>query len=166
MSVDPNLVRWIFASVSFTLKAVAIGNNIPVIVEGVDDETDTFTDATDTVEIRISGPYTKELSGEYHIWVDINILLKSRFDGATKNRHTILTNAGLFHEAMDQPLMVYKYGSEEGVDDNSYVGCLTPRSGKNDTIRVIHFGKVDPTDKVKQSAVDARYEMYLPKDSA
>jgi len=166
MSVDHNLVQWIFASVSFTLKTVATNNSIPVLVEGIDDETDTFTDATDSVEIRISGPYTKEFSNEYRVYVDVSVLLKSRFDGASKNRHTILINAGLFHEVMDQPLMVYKYGSEEGVDDNSYVGCLTPRSGKNDTVRVIHFGKVDPTDKVKQSAVDARYEMYLQKDSA
>ena len=163
MSANPNWARWIFASIAKTLKAVATTNSIPVIVEGVDDETDAFTEATDHVEIRISGPFTTKLSGEYRIWMDVNVILTSRFDGRQKNRHAILTNAGLFHEAMDQAILIYKFGTAVG-DDSSYLGCLVPRSGKNDTVRVMHFGKVDPTDKIKQSAVDARYEMFLPAD--
>ncbi len=160
MPANPNWTRWIFASVASYLKVLATANNIPVLVEGMDDETDEFTEATDRIEIRISGPYTKKLHGEYRLHVDVNVLLTSRFDGPSKNRYTILINAGLFHTAMDQAIKVYKYGNEVG-DDDSLLGCLIPRSGKNDTIRVIHFGKVDPTDKLKQSAVDARYEMYL-----
>jgi hypothetical protein len=160
MSANPNWARWIFASIAKTLTAVATTNSIPVLVEGIDDETDTFTDETDRVEIRISGPFTRKLSGEYQIFMDVNVILTSRFDGQQKNRHAILTNAGLFHEAMDQAILVKKYGTAVG-DDSSYLGCLVPRSGKNDTIRVIHFGKVDSTDKVKQSVVDARYEMFL-----
>ncbi len=163
MSANPHWARWIFASIAKTLNAVADANGIEAIVEGIDDETDAFTHATDHAEIRISGPFTKEMLGEYHIQMDVNVILTSRFDGKQKNRHAILINAGLFHSAMDQPLKIYKYGNEVG-DDDSYLGCLVPRSGKNDTVRVIHFGKVDPTDKIKQSVVDARYEMYLPKD--
>jgi len=160
MSVNPNWARWIFASIAKYLSAVAVTNNIPVIVEGVNDETDAFTEATDRVEIRISGPFTTQMTGEYRIRMDVNVILTSRFDGQVKNRHAILTNAGLFHEAMDQAILIYKYGNTPA-DDDSYLGCLVPRSGKNDTVRVIHFGKVDSTDKVKQSAVDARYEMFL-----
>ncbi len=163
MPANPNWARWIFASIAKNLNTVADDNGIEAIVEGVDDETDGFTQETDRVEIRINGPFTKEMSGEYRVQMDINVLLTSRFDGKQKNRHLLLTNAGLFHEAMDQPLKVYKYGSAVG-DDDSYLGCLTPRSGKNDTIRVIHFGKVDPTDKIRQSAIDARYEMFLAKE--
>jgi hypothetical protein len=160
MSANPNWARWIFASIAKHLDAVAVANSIPVVVEGVDDETDAFTEATDRVEIRISGPFTTQMSSEYRIRMDVNVILTSRFDGQAKNRHAILTNAGLFHEAMDQAILIYKFGN--GVDDDgSYLGCLVPRSGKNDTVRVLHFGKVDPTDKVKQSAVDARYEMFL-----
>ena len=163
MPANPNWARWIFASIAKNLNAVADTNNIEAIVEGIDDETDGFTQATDRVEIRISGPFTREMSSEYLVQTDVNVILTSRFDGKQKNRHAILTNAGLFHEAMDQPLLIYKYGSNVG-DDDSYVGCLIPRSGKNDTVRVIHFGKVDPTDKIKQSVVDARYEMFLAKE--
>jgi hypothetical protein len=160
MSANPNWARWIFASIAKNLNDVADTNNIPAIVEGVDDETDDFTGETDRVEIRITGPYTRKLSGEYQLWMDVNVLLTSRFGGQQKNRHAILTNAGLFQEAMDQAIQVYKYGIAVG-DDSSHLGCLVPRSGKNDTVRVIHFGKVDPTDKITQSVVDARYEMFL-----
>ena len=163
MSANPNWARWIFASIAKTLEAVATTNNIPAIVEGIDDETDEFTQETDRVEIRITGPYTRKLTGEYQIFMDVNVILTSHFGGAGKNRHVLLTNAGLFHSAMDGAIQVYKYGSAVG-DDSSHLGCLVPRSGKNDTIRVIHFGKVDSTDKVRQSVVDARYEMYLPKE--
>jgi len=163
MPANPNWARWIFASIAKTLNAVADANSIEAIVEGIDDETDVFTEATDHVEIRISGPFTKEMSGEYRIQMDVNVILTSRFDGKQKSRHSILTNSGLFHSAMDQAILIYKYGSAVG-DDDSYLGCLVPRSGKNDTVRVIHFGKVDPTDKIKQSVVDARYEMYLSGD--
>jgi len=160
MPANPNWARWIFASIAYTLKTVAESNNIPVIVEGLDDETDAFTNATDHIEIRISGPYTKKLHGEYRLYMDVNVLLTSRFDGPSKNRHVILKNAGLFHEAMDQEISVYRFGNEVG-DDDSFLGCLVPRSGRNDTVRVVHFGKIDPTDKLKQSVVDARYVMYL-----
>lgn len=162
MAANPNWARWMFSSIAYVMKTLATSNSIPVIVEGMDEETDEFTQATDRLEIRISGPYTRSLSGgEYHIFMDVNVLFTSRFDGAGKNRHTILKNVGLYQEAMDQVINVYRYGSEVG-DDDSFLGCLTPRKGKNDTVRVMHFGKIDPTDKIRQSMVDTRYEMYLP----
>ena len=160
MTVNPNWARWLFASIADYLTTLADDNSIPVYVEGMDDTTDTFTEATDRVEIRISGPFTKQLHGEYLIYMDVNVILTSRYDGTQKNRYAILQNAGLFHEAMAQHISIYKYGNEVG-DDDSLLGCLVPRSGKNDTIRVIHFGQVSPTDKLKQTVVDARYEMYL-----
>lgn len=160
MTVNPNWTRWIFASIADYLKALATDNSIPVMVEGMDDATDTFSEATDRVEIRISGPFTKQLHGEYLIYMDVNVILTSRYDGTQKNRYAILKNAGLFHGAMAQHIRTYKYGNEVG-DDDSFLGCLVPRSGKNDIIRVLHFGQVDPTDKLKQTVVDARYEMYL-----
>ena len=68
---------------------------------------------------------------------------------------------GVFQEAMDGPIAVYQYGNEPGADAHALVGCLTPVQGRNDTIRVLHFGQVDPTDRLKQSMVDARYRMEL-----
>jgi hypothetical protein len=61
---------------------------------------------------------------------------------------------------MDGALAIYRYGT--GPDnDSSFLGCLTPRPGKSDSIRVIHFGQLNTTDRLKQGMVDARYVMYL-----
>lgn len=168
MAADPNWSRWIFASVAFKLKAVATEANLAVLVEHLDERSDAFMKATDRVEIRITGPFTQELSkGSFRIWVDANVLLTSRYDGSAKNAYDILKFAGLFHEAMDSPIPVWNYGPEPGdyldSDPNTqvFIGCLLPRPGTNDSIRVFNFGQTDKVDKLKQSAVDARYVMYL-----
>lgn len=161
MAVNPNWARWTFASVADYLKTVANDASLPAIVEGLDDRTDAFMAATDRAEIRISGPFTREPSHNYYVLnLDVNVLLTSRYDGTAKNRYAILTFAGLFQEAMDQPINVYRFGSEPG-DDATYVGCLKPRRGQHQMVEVFQFGQVDPTDKVKHIDVDARYVMYL-----
>lgn len=168
MPANPNWARWIFASVADHLKAVATDNNIPVLVEHLDERTPTFMQATDRCEVRITGPFSQEISHGYHrIWVDANVLLTSRYDGQKKNAYAILKNAGQFHEAMDETIPVWNYGNEIGdfVEDDEetqvFIGCLSPRPGRNDSVRVFNFGQTDKTDKLKQTAVDARYVMYL-----
>lgn len=162
MAANPNWARWIFASTAYILKTVATSKGIAVIVEGMDDETDDFTKASDRVEVRVSGPFDHALAGgEHRITVHVNILITSRFDSASKNRHTILKNVGLYQEALSGIIKVYKFGSEVGDDPEALVGCLTPKTGKNDEVKVFHFGKLDPTDKIQHSMVDGSFEMYL-----
>ena len=162
MPANPNWARWIFASVADYLKEVAVDADLPVIVEGLDDRDEAFNSATDRAEIRINGPFTQELSrGFYQISVDANVLLSSRLDGAKKNGYAIHKFLGLFHEAMDDVIPIFKHGLEDGDDSEVQIGCLTPRPGKNDAVRVLHFGQIDKTDRLKQSAVDARYIMEL-----
>jgi hypothetical protein len=168
MAADPNWARWIFASVADCLKSIATENDVPVLVEHLDERTDAFMRAEDRVEVRITGPFTQELSKGYHrIWVDANVLITSRYGGKGKNAYDILKIAGLYHEAMTLPIPVWNYGNEPGdfveADPESqvFIGCLLPRPGKNDTARVFNFGQTDRTDKLKQSAVDARFVMYL-----
>lgn len=161
MPANPNWARWAFASVADYLKTVADAASLPVLVEGVDDRTANFMQATDRAEIRISGPFVREPSHNYFILnLDVNVLLTSRYDGTAKNRYAILKFAGLFQEAMDKPINVYRYGSEPG-DDQTYVGCLAPRRGIQQMVEMFQFGQVDAIDKVKHIDVDARYVMYL-----
>lgn len=168
MSANPNWARWIFHSVASQLKEVATDADLPVLVEHFDERTAAFERATDRVEIRITGPFDQELSKGYHrIYVDVNVLLTSRYDGAGKNAATILKNAGLFHEAMSEPIPVYNFGGEPGdyveTDESTqvFLGCLTPRPGRNDSVRVMNFGQLDNVDKIKQTEVDARFVMEL-----
>ena len=62
---------------------------------------------------------------------------------------------------MDGALAIYRFGTGPDDDSDSLLGCLTPRPGKNDSIRVLHFGQIETNDRLKQGMVDARYVMYL-----
>ena len=82
MAANPNWARWIFHSVADYLKEVATDADLPVLIEHFDERTAAFERATDKAEIRITGPFDQELSKGYHrIYVDVNVLLTSRYDG-------------------------------------------------------------------------------------
>lgn len=168
MAADPNWARWVFASVAFVLKGVATDNNIPVLVEHLDERSEAFIQSSDQAEIRITGPFISEPSNGYFcIEVAVNVLLKSRYDGQGKNAYTILKAAGLFQEAMSGEIPVWNYGGEAGdyQDGNSssqvFLGCLRPKDGRNEATRVFNFGQVDPTEKVKESVVDGHFVMEI-----
>jgi hypothetical protein len=162
MSANANWARWIFASMATYLKQIAVAQQLPVMVEGLDERTSQFMEASDRVEIRITGPFTRELSRNYYeLRIDVNVLISNRFDGPDKNRYTFARLAGVFHEAMDGAIAVYKYGDQLGDDETALVGCLSPLSGRNEAVRVFHFGQVNTTDGFTQSMVDARYVMHI-----
>jgi len=161
MSANPNWARWVFASVATFLKQVAQQQQLPALVEGLDDRTTEVMEATDRCEIRITGPFTKELSHNYfQIEVVVNVLFLSRYE-EQKNQYAVMQKIGVFHEAMDGAIAVYKYGNQPGDDENALVGCLTPVQGRHNAIRVLHFGQINPTDRIKQSMVDASYRMEV-----
>lgn len=167
MPANPNWARWIFASAAFYLKTIATENQLPCIVEGLDDRTKAFMDSTDRAEIRINGPYIQEISnGYFRVWVDINVLLSSRMD-ETKGGYALQRFAGIMQAAMSDQIAIWNYGDREGdFDDDDpetqiHLGCLSPRPGKADSVKVLHFGQVEKADRLKQAAVDAGYQMYL-----
>ncbi len=168
MAADPNWARWLFASTAYVLKSVATNNNLAVLVEHLDERKDAFMKASDRVEIRITGPFSKEISKGYHrVLLDVNVLLTSRFDGPAKNQYNILKYAGLFHGALSMPIPCWNYGGEDGdydpdnEDSQIFIGCLLPKGAKSDFVKVYNFGQTNETDKLKQSVVDAHYEMYI-----
>jgi hypothetical protein len=161
MSVDPNWARWVFASLATLLKGVAESCNLPVMVEGLDERTTAFMEATDRVEIRITGPFTRDLSRNYYeLSVDANALFVSRYEGG-KNQYAILQAVGAFQAALDAPIPIYKYGNQEGDDSTVIVGVMEPRKERGSGVRVLHFGQADLTDRIKQTLVDARYLSYV-----
>lgn len=152
-----NWTRWIHASVAKYLKQVAVTNQIPVLIEGIDDRDQSFMEAPDRVEIRMNGPHSQELSKGYHrLYVDINVLITSRMGNENKNVYDLDNALGIFHEAMDGVISTFRLGTGPD-DDQSLLVCLQPRSGKNDSVRVIHFGQIEKTDRLTQGVVDARY---------
>lgn len=168
MPAHPDWVRWLFASIAVHLRDVAEEAGLPSLVEHLEDRSMTFMNATDRAELRITGPFTQELSKGFHrVQMDINVLLTSHYGPSTKNGYDIHRYAGLFHEALTMPIPVWNYGdltgdfSEDDPDSQVFLGCLLPRPGKNDMTRVYHFGQTTQTDKLKQTAVDARYYIEL-----
>ena len=159
---NPNWTRWIFASVTEHFGAgVMTTNSIPYLTEGIHERDDEFMNQPNRAEIRINGPFAREMSADYwRIWVDINILVTTYFGSVNKDVYTGERNLGLIHEAADTAIPIRRYGT--GVDDDgTLLGCLRPRSERNDSIRVIHFGQLNNTDRLKQGQVDGRYIMYL-----
>lgn len=171
MPANPNWARWLFASTADVLKTVATNNDLAVYIEHFDERTEEYMKASDRVEIRITGPFTQEISkGYHHVLMDMNVLLTSRYDGAEKNQYNILKNAGLFHGALSMPIPVWNYGPEEDdyqedvPESHLFIGCLLPKGLKADLVKVFNFGMTNETDKLKQTVVDARYEMYITED--
>jgi len=161
MSVDSNWARWIFSSLADYLKKVATDNEIKVLIEGVDDRTDAIMEATEHVEIAITGPFSRELSRNYYeLKVGVRVLIQCRMDKPPKNRYTPQLIAGLYHEAMDAVIAVYRYGNGSE-DDQSLLGCLSSLNDRNNPIKVHHFGQATPTDRLRQSMVDCWYVMEL-----
>lgn len=160
MSIDKNIARWIFSSIAVYFDAIASPLNIPLLVEGVDErETDIME--SDHAELRINGPFIKELSRDYwRIYVDINILLTDHMAMTQEDAYEIIQRCGAFQQAMFVPIPVKKYGT--GVDDDgTQIGCLTLRKTKNDNVKIIHFGQISRVDRIRQSVIDGRYKMYL-----
>lgn len=157
--------RWITSSIAKYLDTnVATPASLPFLVEGVDDRTQEFEEASDRAECRINGPWTSELSKDYwRVWVDINLMLTCNMDGSQKNAYRLEEIAGKFLNALDTVIATYRLGSSavDPQNDGSLLGCLRSRSGKNDSIRIIHFGQINKTDRVRQAVVDGRYVMYL-----
>lgn len=162
MPANANWTRWIFASLATYLKQVARDNDLAVMVEGLDERSTEFMHACDRVEIRITGPFIRELSHNYwELKVDVNVLVSSRFDGPdTRNRYTFAQIAGIFQAAMEAVIAIYRYGNQPG-DDETLVGCLSTLTGRRDAVKVFHFGQVNSTDGLRQSMIDAKYVMEL-----
>ncbi len=156
MSVNPKWARWIFSSLATCLKQVATDNHLPCIVEGLDERTSAYSEASDRVEIHISGPFTREVSRNYyHMEVMVRVLITSRLDGPDlKNRYTFADICGQFHGAMDSTIAVYRYG-----DDDSLFECLSPANDKHEPVKVFHFGQQGNANGPCQSMVNAKYVM-------
>ena len=158
--MNANLARWTAASINVYFKAVADNISLTYFVEGVD-ERDSSTMLEEHAELRLSGPFIREISnGYWRVHVDVNIMLTDQMKMSTEGAYDIHDWGGAFLTAMMEPIPVYRLGTG-GEDDQSLVGCLTQRTGFSEPARLIHFGQVSREDRIRQAVVDGRFEMYL-----
>jgi hypothetical protein len=158
--LDANLARWTMASIAVYFKDVADTISLTFFVEGVDErEPDTMRQ--EHAELRVSGPYVRELSHDYwRVHIDINIMLTDYMKMSTEDAYDINRWGGVFLTAMTDPIPIFRFGTGPD-DDGSLVGCLTQRKGFSEPARLIHFGQVSREDRIRQAVVDGRFEMYL-----
>lgn len=161
MAYDRNWPRWVQASVADHFKQVCTAQGFPALVEGIDERTTAFMESPDRIEIRVNGPFIKELSaGYWQFLVDANILISSHMGGALPNAYFGTEMTGYMAQAASQPISVFKYGT--GVDDDqSLIGCLTLRRGNDESIKVYHFGEINREDRLRQFGVDVSLEMNI-----
>jgi hypothetical protein len=156
--MDKNLARWIFQSLASHFKSVADGITLLYFVEGIDERSnDTMQE--NHVELRVTGPELKEVSkGYYNVKVVVNFLFTKNMDEVGADAFDLIQWTGVFADEMLEPIPIYKKGS--GVeDDGALVGCLQVHKGRNDAVRVFHFGQLDKDTRIRQSEVDAMYGM-------
>jgi len=158
--LNPNWPRWIAASISVYFKTVLDAVNLPMLVDGID-EREPEKMHYNHAELRVNGPFITEPSHNYYILnVDINVLFTELMSDSKDNAYDIATWCGIVQTVMGSTIDIFRYGNEEG-DDQEWVGCLVPRTGRYDSNRVLHFGQISRVDRVRQSEVDGRFKMEL-----
>jgi hypothetical protein len=152
--MNENWPRWIMASIAEYFRVAVATIPLPLLVDGID-EREAEKLHYDHAELRITGPYITELSRNYfRILVDVNVLLTELMD--KPNAFDLQTWCGIVAKAMDGPINIYKYGEETG-DDGSWVFCLTPLNGRIEPNRILHFGQLGRTDRIRQSMIDGHF---------
>jgi hypothetical protein len=111
------------------------------------------------VELRVSGPELKEVSnGYYNVKVIVNFLFTKNMDEVSADAFDLIQWTGVFANEMLQPIPIYKKG--DGLeDDGTLIGCLQVHKGRNEAVRVFHFGQLDKDTRIRQSEMDALYGM-------
>ena len=160
MAVNKHWIRWVFASVSDHFQMIATTLSLPLLVEGVDERSEENLQASHA-ELRINGPAIIQRSvNEYYLPVSINLLYTDLMGGQEYDAHKIFTDLGVFAADAFKPIPVKRFG--DGVDDDDVqIGCLTLRRG-GEGVLVHHFGQIGTTERVRESMLDAAYEITLP----
>lgn len=116
-------------------------------------------DLASWVELRVDGPYCRELSKDYwELYVEINTLISAQ--QSPDNLYAFDEMIGYFLAAFTSSIDIFKYGS--GVDDNSaQLGCLSMLIGTRQQLQVSQFGQIEPDSHLQQAVVEAHYQMYL-----
>ena len=152
--VNRDWPRWIFASISKWFSDRR--NGVPLYLEGFDIQQ---VPPKDWAELRMNGPFFRNPSHNYWVVsVDVNILLQITPDN--EDNHKLWRIAGIFLDAMQGEIPVYKYGDTEN-DDQSLFGCLAIEPVKDEEIVLANFGRVDPEIQMMRSAISALYRMDL-----
>ena len=151
--MNENWPRWFFASVSkhFTTLAPSI-----TFIEGTHRQTP--PDKTHA-EFRMDGPRVRPVpGGDIYNWIAVNILFNTAMDSQEfHEKHRLV---GEIVSAFTESIPIFRYGDGPD-DDGEQIGCFALLDRGLDTIRVNHFGQIDPAIRLEQGTIEGHYETYL-----
>lgn len=157
---NPDTTRWYFASLTHYFEEVinaSINPNPPFSVTGYSLNAN---ENQDHVEMRIQGPYEKDLPGWLVTEVPLSFLMTFRQD-KVKDMFTLERWIGVYKEALRKPIEINKKGTDAG-DNDSLLGCLTPKISKRELIRIDRYGFLDGNVPIQQATLVATLDTWLP----
>lgn len=159
MYIDPNLARWVSASISDLLRPVIEDDlNLVFWTEGVDFEEQNLFQKDNAV-LRVTGPLFFPGSNQDKYVFEVFVLLTDLF-GTTTDAYNLMRQTGTVANTLSRPIPVYRYGGGPD-DDESLVGCLDIDGNSREFVRQLNYGVIDKDTRVKQMAVIARYELLI-----
>lgn len=159
---DENTTRWFIASLTEYFAGTVNAGISPVPPFSVTGYSLNSDENQDHIEMRIQGPYEKDTPGGGWLAVEVplSFLMTFRQDGV-KDIYTLDRWLGVYKDALRKPISIYKRGTGVG-DDDSLIGCLTPKISKRELIRVDRYGFTDGNVPVQQATVVATLDTWLP----
>lgn len=153
--MDPNWIRWIFASMSKFFDSKK--GQLNLYIEGTD-KTGRRKDQ-EYAEFRMNGPLATEISSHYwRLTFDINVIVYSTKDS---DSHKIFKDIGQVTQMFCGAIPIYKYGTQQG-DDGTLLDCALLQMFEGDSgIRVNQYGQYDPSLLMLASTVEATYQLTL-----
>lgn len=154
--MDEKFLRWVRSSI-VNYFDTALKDKIVLYIEtsehiGSDGIVNTREDKW--AEIRINGPFTRQITGnEFIHTIDVNVLVSTKLDQTNLYNHD--DNVGIVYAAFGKFIPIYKYPSEE------FLECFQLDSDRRDPIIVAHFGQIEYDVKLTQSTVQGHYTMQL-----
>lgn len=144
-----NLGRWIYAS--FCKHFDALKGSYTLNIEGMPK-----TQAEEALELRIDGPYFKELSKNYwDIYSEVNVLCSCVKNH--KNAYRIHDMLGLATSCFTRCINIYAYG-----DGGAFQFAMDRMDSEREKIQASYFGQVDPNKELEQATVEAHYSFRGP----
>jgi len=154
--LNPNIVRWTYASAARHFRNIASKYGIQYYVEGDNRNTDNLSEF---IEFRMDGPFTlvPAKDEQWHHF-DINVL--GSIVMGYKNLYRPQEINGYIYGGFTLYIPVYKIG-DESQDDGSIIGCLKLRRELDQYIEVNQYGIVDKDTRIVQNSVEGHYRLAI-----
>lgn len=148
--MNPDMPKWIFASVCKFFSEEAQTLSLPFFAEGADDPKSEVYQKTN-LSSRVDGPMVVEHSGSTTYRVDIQGLLTEI--GRRRNAYQLHDEAGKIAEAMRGGIPVYKIPE----DPTTSIGCLLPDPRTMESVRIVNLGDLSVSSKIRQISVVGKF---------